>query len=911
MSELMRFRRARPARRMLDLERDVYRVLRPDETPTPLLAAIRQGIDAPIHVPGEYSETAARRARLAKLGEATQGKVPDSAPLQPLLRFLYALDVALLRFDPAPKPAALSAALAEVLTRRPLDLPGTATEKPEVRLTKHANWTPTRRYLGDLLVLLHLGGRDSQRGEGPQVAADERTTATTAMLNRLLLLQGLVEYAAAGALAKSDADDVAHLLFQRSVLLPSPPFPLQVHAPLLAATRFARRPAVVDLTVVREEWCCYVPGEIAHVENVLKGESKTRTHRQLDEREITDARDDDSLTVREDGSVTTERESFQEETQREVALTVGVEGQVDVSGSYGPMQIATHVGASVQLGYSQAERRASEQAREVIDRVLDRREARVRRIRTERTLRRTEEKNVHTIDNATAPTGHVVGIYRWVDKILRLRDFVYPQRYALEFQLAEPGARLRWLRSRRAPVAPLTPPPPPFTMSVAGGIKDVSPEWIDRTNYLPLVAKFRATGIADPPLDVLAVAGAIELQAEEQMPGDTFNHIHHVPRAVGKAELTVPPGYIAASLRATLAGVPQLGAWRDSPEQGGDFFQDLVGYHAILATVSAGGARLDLRSGTSTVVTGALPGVGIEMPDIWEGRAEQRFTAETPVPDSPTQQLTVAATAAGTFDGHITVSLMCSLTAAAYDEWRLGVYERLLAAHQSWQARYDDEVRAQQVADGIGIGGDSPARKRERIQEEIRRQVIELMIGQDFDGYPLLRGSPDGVRGPSPEFARLGDAAATIQFLEQAFEWHNLSYVAYPFYWSDRTGWPALEELRDDDPTYERFLRSGSARVVVPARPGYEYAIEYYAAFGEPWSGGAAPTPDDPLYVSVAQEIRELTGGGERGVPGDLWETRQPTTLVWLDPSPAMPKRNEYASDAFDGTPDPQLCPTP
>lgn len=33
-----------------------------------------------------------------------------------------------------------------------------------------------------------------------------------------------------------------------------------------------------ELYVVREEWVCYEPGEIAHIEPVLAGEIKVRTH---------------------------------------------------------------------------------------------------------------------------------------------------------------------------------------------------------------------------------------------------------------------------------------------------------------------------------------------------------------------------------------------------------------------------------------------------------------------------------------------------------------------------------------------------------------------------------------------------------------------------------------------------------
>ena len=49
-----------------------------------------------------------------------------------------------------------------------------------------------------------------------------------------------------------------------------------------------------------------------------------------------------------------------------------------------------------------------------------------------------------------------------------------------------------------------------------------------------------------------------------------------------------------------------------------------------------------------------------------------------------------------------------------------------------------------------------------------------------------------------------------------------MSWVFYPYYWAARKG---LARPRShgvaNDPEFERFLRSGSARVILPARPGF------------------------------------------------------------------------------------------
>jgi hypothetical protein len=70
--------------------------------------------------------------------------------------------------------------------------------------------------------------------------------------------------------------------------------------------------------------------------------------------------------------------------------------------------------------------------------------------------------------------------------------------------------------------------------------------------------------------------------------------------------------------------------------------------------------------------------------------------------------------------------------------------------------------------------------------------------------------------------------------------------------------------------------------------------VLWYAFFKEPWLGGPSPAPCDPLYVSVAQEVMDMTDAPDEGVPGIAWETRLPTTLVWLDDDSAIPKHSEH-----------------
>ena len=127
-------------------------------------------------------------------------------------------------------------------------------------------------------------------------------------------------------------------------------------------------------------------------------------------------------------------------------------------------------------------------------------------------------------------------------------------------------------------------------------------------------------------------------------------------------------------------------------------------------------------------------------------------------------------------------------------------------------------------------------------------------------------------------------AAPTIQFLEQCLEWQNLAWVAYPYYWADRTRWDDLMDLETVDPDLGAFLRAGSIRVVVPVRPGFADAALHWLTYRQPWRGGGrAPVPGEALYVSVAREIQDQLLPPVDGEPGESWEVALPTTLQWLD----------------------------
>ena len=77
----------------------------------------------------------------------------------------------------------------------------------------------------------------------------------------------------------------------------------------------------------------------------------------------------------------------------------------------------------------------------------------------------------------------------------------------------------------------------------------------------------------------------------------------------------------------------------------------------------------------------------------------------------------------------------------------------------------------------------------------------------------------------------------------------------------------------------------------MPARPGFEGAIDHFMSFGEIWNGGPLPPISSELYLPIADELAErLDRPGDEFPEGESWLVRVPTTLVHLRADDKLPR---------------------
>ena len=614
---------------------------------------------------------------------------------------------------------------------------------------------------------------------------------------------------------------------------------------------------------VEQEVCCYVAGEVSHVENILAREYKERHTRSLQSTETTSDDVTEYESERQTDTMTTARNEMQSAAATVINNDTSV-GASTGSGASGKLAgFSVSANASFDFGYSNGTSRSDSDAwtyaQDVTQQALDRVRQKSSAKRTSRMLQEFEENNRHGFDNRKGDQ-HVTGVYRWLDILYKNRLINYGKRLMVEFLVPEPArfyqqAVDRAGRSRgEKSSSGSAKPEPPATLA----IKTASE--ITRDNYAELARQFETT--LEEPLTPAERSVNVDLRAGDSPAGK--------PDPKGKDEnytfsLAIPYGY---HLTAAHLGV-RFEYHLYATETGTYMTMSMAGQSATRDKDAHG--RIDALEKTKP-------------------RHREWATLE-PLPwtyaGNLVDRVTLKLDMKNVYDFNVTGSLSYAVSPTEFSAWQercfaalqaaynrqYDAYERDLAAGQ--QNKDDDAPTAKSESPRYGA---SPSENRGTERQELKRSAID-MLNQPF-GHPVGRDFLDAGPCKVPEIRQDHQwdvYASHVKFFEQAFEWDGMAYTFYPYYWADRCDWEAKLLLTcPSDPTFAAFLQSGMARVVVAARPGFEDAVNYYFETGDIWNGGdLVIDTDDDLYVSIAEELQEIEGFVE-----DEWETRVPTTLT-------------------------------
>lgn len=568
-----------------------------------------------------------------------------------------------------------------------------------------------------------------------------------------------------------------------------------------------------DLKVLKEKLLRYVAGEVAHIENVLDGEKKERTHRRLDRTEETFTIETEVVEETEKDNQTTDRFEVKKETEKTIQTDLSVDAGVTVSASYGPVELGAYANFAYSQSQTETTRNAQNFARDVVDRTVTKIQKRAREERVSKTLKEIEETNLHGIDNSPAGNGHVTGIYRWVDKEYEHQVYNYGKRLMFEFVLPEPAAYYFYAQENDPGNKIQVEKPRELGLLTH---KDVQP-W----NFGDYVRAYNVQGVTPPPPEwkVLSVA----------LNKDSMELDNTSSQAVKEA--VVPDGYLAKSYGYA------WNVWRWD----GWHFEVIVGTDAISS------------SGTSLANEDGVVPVSV-------------ITAR------------IAAYI-------VNVEIFCQRTQRAFENWQIQTFEKIVNAYNAALAIYEDKLKAAEVARGVVIEGRNPGINEEIMRNELKKQSITLFTGDDYSQFNAVSGAP-----PVVDLEEAVEEGRFIQFFEQAFEWEQLTYLFYPYFWSRTSTWNKRMAFNDKDPRFNQFLQAGAARVVVPVHPAYNDAVLHYVETGAIWNGGTPPHLDDPLFISIVEELKDATDDLHGAVPeGEPWPVKVPTSLVYLQQDAELP----------------------
>ena len=564
-------------------------------------------------------------------------------------------------------------------------------------------------------------------------------------------------------------------------------------------------------------------------------------------RRVTRREETQELIITEETETTQSEERDLQTTQRNELATETSKEASQQSAATQDQTTTTNYGKLV-------ENSKTNYARSVTDRAVNKLTQMVKRQRVQREKKVFSDKAVHELNNTTGADS-IRGIYQWVDKKYKTRILNYGKRLLYDVVVPEPAAFLIDALKKASQ-------PENFQL-VRPSEPGIFPSNLNASNYMYWAAQYGVSGSVTPPPDefTLTVAHPDSQDVAKTIQaygGSWFGQFYkafsiHIPenyRAVG--------GYVQRTNVEFATSQPK------QPRQ----FEFYVGEHYFLRFGQDDISSLN-HSFTMNGETGDIP-----------------VTMKT---FSPIVQFNFA------------IGINCQRTDKALEQWQLKTHAAVMAGYQRQRAEYLDQLGRYQAAVRTQMAtAHKFAHDAAMERQELKKAFIHLLMSEHFGKVFIPTPNPHQIP-PDPMYVK--NWGAIVAFFERAFEWENLMYVYYPYFWGRRPRWGELILTQDADMEFEAFLKAGAARVVVPARPGFEAALAHYHETGDVWMGEEIPDMFSNMYVSIIAEIKARNAAPDDVVCVAEWDVRLPTTLVMLKEDSALPAW----TPARDCVPPPEL----
>lgn len=579
------------------------------------------------------------------------------------------------------------------------------------------------------------------------------------------------------------------------------------------SVRAARPVGIADLLVVKQRLKKYQLGEIAHIENILQGETRHREHKRTDRQEIDTTVEVEATKEEERDLQSTDKAELKQEAEHIVKSDNSVQAGVSLSASYGPISLSTNLSSSSSNSVQDAQRQATTFSKEVVARAVNRTTERTLTRRTEKKLFEIVETNQHGF---SSPSKSVSGVYQWVNKVYEAQVYNYGRRMLYEIVVPEPAAFFKEsLRGARAEGATLVKPRP----------IDFKPGQLTDGNWMDYAARYELGTSTAPPRQYVTV---VKVYSKTGLGANTGTS--------DAADIDIPEGYKAFSARIRESGVLYKGTT----------------------------ANVDVVVGTTLT------------------RFQQETYTEYVILDDEVGKIGTGFTSLNYSAFTISIEVTCNRTERVLHEWQTKFFGELVTAYNSMLSRFEREMERQKEAEEMLPYGRNPQADERIVRGELRKSALALIRRDNFNGFAAIQDDPQSG-GPTPDIIQSDKIARAVLFFEQAFEWEQLTYRFYEYFWGRKERWKKDLLLDDKNEQFRAFLSAGSARLVLPVRPGFEKLVANYFETGAIVNDDDAPDVASPEYLPILTEIKEeLSAPGTEKEYGPAWEVTVPTTLVML-----------------------------
>ncbi|WP_395043103.1 hypothetical protein [Flavobacterium sp.] len=598
-----------------------------------------------------------------------------------------------------------------------------------------------------------------------------------------------------------------------------------------------RQLGIADYKKVVSHVCCYDAGEVAHIENIMAKELRSKTTTSFHQTQTTQTDSVEVETEKLTDTTSTERFEMQTEIAKIMQEDKNFTTNVNAKYSYGDtFSLDASASYATNVSKEESNRQAVIQGKELTQRASERI---VSRVKSEKIVKVTDEfteENVHAFDNRLGEN-HVSGVFRFINATYKNQIFNYGKRLMYEFMVPQPSKfhRLGMEVSKIAENAiVLEKPIDPRTVGYANFTN------ISEANYQALASTYEVEVNTHPKKFIFA---------NKTISTVKFGGLEVIE---GSYDITIEKGY-----KPTIAKL-KFAAKTDT---------NTTEPHT--ANISFGNHNLIKQGSYANITQNDLLG----------------FKPLGHILDEFTDKVSFSYALGNYHSCSISLSVKTEPTEETILAWKKETFEKIIAGYKAQLEKYNENL-ASAKATGVQITESNPLFYRQIEQLVLRKNCISYLIDDTNTasnrrfGRKMYNNNPTFTNHQVSVTQDMDDYGSFAKFMEQAFDWNLMSYNFYPFYWGNRDDWDELFQTEINDPIFRNFMQAGMCRVIVTVKPGFEKAVMHYMNFGQIWNGGQMPILGDPLYLSIVDELKEQEYTVE-----ETWETVVPTSLIALQNS--------------------------